>query len=105
MVEHLLTAAEGQEGWPGDNEEFATCSIVAFRVVRGGRALGPGEAAVLHRRLAQEHGVLLGQPVSLPDGAAALRLSCDARWVLRLATAPNPSALLETALACVDLIR
>ncbi len=93
-----------EEGWPGDNEEFAVCSIVAFRVVREGRPLDAAGAGELYRRLAAERSVLLGQPVALRDGSAALRLSCDARWIVRLAHSAQPEAELRSALAWTDFI-
>jgi hypothetical protein len=92
------------EEWPGDNEEFGICSIVAFRVLRSGVPLNVAEAAALHRQLAVDHSVLLGQPVALRDGSAALRVSCDARWIVRLASSDAPEALLSEALKCVDSI-
>jgi hypothetical protein len=81
-------------GWPdADNEEFAMPSIVSFAVLdEAGATLDAKLLAHLYQQLASCHGVLVGQAVDLADGAV-LRISCDARWIIRMSHEADNTSL------------
>ncbi len=93
----------GSFGWPCcDNEEFSVPTIISFAVLEAdGRPMDLAAVTRLYTYLATERNVLVGQPVALPD-VPVLRMSCDARWVIKLASEKEPEKYLQMALRFLD---